>query len=69
MEFGGILGCVLPTHLLSYPQGFHLERKRRFQEVQAAVQAAQSVGPFDSGGAIVLRETSACCTEPGAGPG
>lgn len=42
------------------------QRKRRFQMVQAAVRAAQSVGPFELVGAMVLNELGvwACCTEP-----
>lgn len=47
------------------------QRKRRFQVVQAAVQAAQSAGPFELVSAIVLSEMGvwACCMEPVAGLG
>lgn len=70
MEFGEVLHLgvlFLPTdevmHKVSARSG--VQRKRRFQEVQDVVQAAQLVGPFDPVGARAPNEMGVlgCCIE------
>lgn len=76
MEFGEVLHLgvlFLPTdevmHKVSARSG--VQRKRRFQEVQDVVQAAQLVGPFDPVGARAPNEMGVlgCRSSTGQAPG